>query len=437
MTSLTVILTTLSCLLLGAHALRTGDWGLTLAWVGMAGLVVLRRAWVRIVLLAALLFGVLTWVQVSTGLIQVRMAFGVDWGRLALIMSGVVLITLLAAGLLAGEPGRRFFPKGEDQAGPVAAIFLLTVAGLGFLHTRVELSLLLAARYFPGWGWLQIFALGLYGAWIGNKMLDAQKAPRVRSRIWALFSLVFFAQLGLGLLGKERMLMTGDLHLPVPALIMAGPIFRGHGFFMLILFLSTVALVGPAWCSHLCYIGAWDDRAGRLKHKRPLGGLPRWAWQVRWAIFLLVPLAALAFRTAGMPGLTAVWIAAVFGLVGVGIMVWLSRRRGMMVHCSAYCPIGLLGNLLGRLTPWRLRIASGCTGCMACTRVCRYNALNRNHLERGRPGLSCTLCGDCVGICPGREISYGFLHLSPRSSRRLFVVLVVSLHAVFLAVARI
>ncbi len=88
------------------------------------------------------------------------------------------------------------------------------------------------------------------------------------------FSMVFFAQLLLGLAGIEKLLMTGKLHLPVPALIIAGPLFRGEGVFMLILFAATVLLVGPAWCSYLCYIGAWDNYAATAQ-KRP-GRLPSW-----------------------------------------------------------------------------------------------------------------------------------------------------------------
>jgi hypothetical protein len=41
---------------------------------------------------------------------------------------------------------------------------------------------------------------------------------------WTFFSVVFFAQLVLGLAGMPSMLMTGELHAPVPALILAGPV---------------------------------------------------------------------------------------------------------------------------------------------------------------------------------------------------------------------
>ena len=34
---------------------------------------------------------------------------------------------------------------------------------------------------------------------------------------------------------------------PIPAMILAGPLYRGEGFFMPLLFLSTIFFVGPAW----------------------------------------------------------------------------------------------------------------------------------------------------------------------------------------------
>jgi ferredoxin len=107
-----------------------------------------------------------------------------------------------------------------------------------------------------------------------------------------------------------------------------------------------------------------------------------------------------------------------------------------MAHCTAFCPIGALSNLLGKVAPWRIRIDSGCTRCGRCTRTCRYGALAPADVERGRPGFTCTLCGDCLGSCRERSIGYRFPGLSAETARRLFVVTAVSLHAVFLGVAR-
>jgi polyferredoxin len=232
--------------------------------------------------------------------------------------------------------------------------------------------------------------------------------------------------------------MTGRLHLPVPALIAAGPIFRGGGLFMAILFASTVLLVGPAWCSHLCYIGAWDDACSRRGPKTPRVLSPRWSVGGRLATLVLVCGGALALRGLGVSGAVAAFLAGGFGLLGVGVMLSASRRLGAMAHCTAYCPIGLVGNLLGRLVPWRMGISlDTCTRCGACARACRYSALTPQHIEAGRPGLSCTLCGDCVGACPHDSMRYRFPGLSPARARAAFLTLVAALHAVFLGVARI
>jgi polyferredoxin len=292
-------------------------------------------------------------------------------------------------------------------------------------------------RYLPGWGGAEIFCLGVYAAWVGSLMRDPARARRVRPRIWALFSFVFFAQLGLGLAGLDEMLMTGRLHLPVPALIIGGPLYRGGGLFMPLLFGGAVLLAGPAWCSHLCYIGAWDDRMSRLGKTAPQAeSASSWAWG-RWATLGLVVITALGLRLAGVSGPVAVWLGAGFGLAGVGVMVLVSRRRGVMAHCAAWCPMGLVAALLGRINPFRVRLGEGCTGCGACARACRYGALDEARIDSRRPGPGCTLCGDCVGACPRGSAGYAFPGLGPRAARELFLLVVITLHAVFLGVARI
>ena len=108
-----------------------------------------------------------------------------------------------------------------------------------------------------------------------------------------------------------------------------------------------------------------------------------------------------------------------------------------MVHCTAVCPLGLVSNLLGKISPFRVRISEACTGCRRCIGACRYGALDVAQVEQRRPGSGCTLCGDCLQSCDVGALSYRFLRLSPARARKLFLVLVVTLHAVFLGVARV
>lgn len=429
-------------LTLAAHALRGGDWGLCAALVVFAAAMATRQGFVRLAWAVALVLGAVFWVRGGLSFYQVRAALGEPWLRLALILGGLTLASLASGLWLLGERARAFFHRNSDTEAVRAAAFALAVGGLYLARSKAKVAVLLADRFAPGSGWLEMLALGFYAAWVAGVILDPARHKRLRPKLWALFSAVFFAQLALGLAGFTDFLMTGRLHLPVPALIAAGPLFRGGGLFMPILFVSTVILVGPAWCSHLCYIGAWDDQCSRLGPKRAKP-LPRsWAIGGRLAALVLACGTALVLRAQNIPGETAAWLAAGFGLAGLGVMALVSRRLGVMAHCTAFCPIGLAGNLLGRLTPWRVRIdRETCTGCGSCARACRYSALTPAEIEAGAPGLPCTLCGDCIGACPHDSMGYRLAgplsHIAPGRVRAALAVLLGALMAVFLGVARI
>jgi len=142
-------------------------------------------------------------------------------------------------------------------------VFLFTAGLLSVVQVMLDNPIILAERFVRGGGWLEIAVVSVYAAFVAYKMHDPENVPRWRILIWTVFGIVFFTQLILGLLGAHRLLMTGKLHLPIPMMILAGPIYRGHLSVMTILFLSTVILTGPAWCSQLCYLGAFDNLAAK------------------------------------------------------------------------------------------------------------------------------------------------------------------------------
>jgi polyferredoxin len=325
--------------------------------------------------------------------------------------------------------------KANSHWGAIASSVILTTGMLCIVQVMVERPMLMIERFSPGSGWLEIVVLALYAGFITPKILNPATSVRWRTILWLTFSIIFFSQLMLGILGLEHFLMSGRLHLPIPALIIAGPVYRGENFFMPILFGSTLLFIGPAWCSYFCYLGGWDFLASQqLKRSKPM---PKWRQSLRIAILLLVVGTAWFFRQSETSATFVVWLAALYGLGGIAVMLLFSRRQGNMVHCSTYCPIGLVANVLGKISPFRMRINDSCTGCRKCSRVCRYDALNPADLDRGRPGLSCTLCGDCIGSCRNSLIYYCFPGLSQRMARTMFVVIVVSFHAVSIGVARI
>ncbi len=423
------LLTTLSFVLLAAHAMRVEGPGAALFWLFALLLPLARGGWRHMVMAGLLFCGVVLWAEVAVQLVGQRLLLQLPWYRLAAILSGVLLVTLAAA-LLQLRRVRAL--RGEGGASGLA--FLLVVAILAVVRQKAPFDILLFDRFYPGGGWVAVFLLGCYASWLLTKMA-ADGEGKWRRLAWSLFSLVFFLQLGLGLLGLDVFLMTGKLHLPIPALIVAGPLYRGEGLFMLVLFAVTILLVGPAWCSHLCYIGAWDNLAAHSR-KRP-APLPGWTRALRWAICGLVFASPVALKVAGVPTLAALLLAAVFGLGGLAVMALWSRQSGTMAHCTVYCPMGLLATLLGRINPWRVVIAEGCCSCGLCSRSCRYGALSGSDIRLLRAGQSCSLCGDCLGACPHGHLHYRFPGLSRNGARTAFLVMAVTLHAVFLGVARL
>jgi len=425
----------LSLALLAAHFSRNDQPGLVLAALGAMALLLIKRPWAPRLLTTLLLAGSAEWIATTVRLVQGRLALGLPWGRLALILAVVALFTAASAWLLRPFIRRQLRRETDPPWLPVTVFWLVAVL-LGTVHAVVDPPLLLLERFAPGYGWLEIFLLGLYGAWLAEKLVTAgADFARWRSRLWRLFALVFFSQLLLGLAGVEECLMTGDLHLPVPAVIVAGPVFRGAGFFMMILFAATVLLAGPAWCSYLCYFGPADDLACR-RVRRPEAA-PAWRGWLQFVLLFLVPLGALTLRLTGVSAAAAAGTALAFGAAGIGLMILQSRRTGSMVHCTAWCPMGWLATRLGLINPFRLRLDPACHRCGACTPACRYGALEPAHLAAGRVGTNCTLCGDCVGTCRDGYLRYAFPGLTAVAAHRVFIGLIVSVHALFLGVARI
>ncbi len=336
--------------------------------------------------------------------------------------------TGLAATPLALTPPRTLVLAPVIGAAALAAV-LLTVVQLA-----VDPPLLLAERFLPGAGWAEVALLAVYAGWLAALLQRPGAWARLRARIWLLFSAVFFGQLLLGLAGVEQCLMTGHLHLPIPALVAAGPVYRGEGLFMPILLLSTLVLVGPAWCSWLCYVGAWDNTLARTRQPgRALA--PRRREAIRLVLLVIVLVGAWLLRISGAPAATAALLAGLLGVAGVGVMASVSARRGWLAHCTSFCPLGWLVVRLGRISPFRLRIVPSCRSCGACRADCRHGALDREAWQRQKPHVSCTLCGDCLDRCD--DLSLRFPGLSPHGARHLLTALVVALHAVFLGVARI
>ena len=307
---------------------------------------------------------------------------------------------------------------------------------LSIVQLKVDPPMLLAERFFIGFGWLQIIIMSILGGILVLKMSNPEKTKRWRTISWTIFSIVFFIQLGLGIAGFEDFLMTGKLHFPIPALIPGGALYRMEFGFMPILFAITVLLTGPAWCSQLCYFGALDNLSASIKSKKLKSKKQKLLLTKNVSLVVFIVF-VLALRFFDLPLKTIIIIASAFGIIGFFVILIFSTQKGKMTHCIYYCPLGTILNYSRYINPFRMYIDNNCTECMACTSSCKYQALEKENILNRKPGLTCTMCGDCINSCPTNSIKYKFFKLSPEKARNLYLIITISVYVVFLNVARI
>jgi polyferredoxin len=310
-------------------------------------------------------------------------------------------------------------------------IVVLLLLPLQFTGSR---PLLLMERLFHGGGFIQAGAVAIFASVIEYNMLIPRRSGWWRRFTWSFFSVIFFMQLILGIAVDNIFLMTGDLHLPVPALIIAGPVYRGELSVMTLIFLSAVLLSGPAWCSQYCYFGAIDSAfAGKKGLSTPVNN----RLALKNSLLVLSVAIALLLRLTGAGRGVALTAGITAGITGVIIIVLVSRRRKKMIHCTLWCPVGTLVSYIRHINPFRMRIDNTCTGCMKCSTACRYDALTPADIANLRPGITCTLCGDCLSTCRYSSITYRLPGMNPENARKTYITITVIIYSLVLALARI
>ena len=258
-------------LMTAAHFLRGGaDTGAILC-LALAVLSFSGRGWLRRSVTFLLLASLVLWGVELVHLVRLRIVAGLPFARLGAILLGVLL--LHAGAILWRRRGERNLSAPELAR---SRVFSASVALLFALDALAPFPLLLGERVLPwrGVNGVAILLLAWWGGYCAVGLLNPQASPRRRRVMWTVFASVFFLQFLLGVTVASSLLMTGRLHLPVPFMMLSGPVYRGEGMFMLALFSVSVLLVGSAWCSHLCYFGVWDCLSATSSRRkgRPVKG---------------------------------------------------------------------------------------------------------------------------------------------------------------------
>ncbi|MDO4840798.1 MAG: 4Fe-4S ferredoxin [Desulfovibrionaceae bacterium] len=431
----------LACLLFAAHLMRAGNFAGAATCILWSLACFLRESWMRYAAIGITGFFAWQWLDAAPLMVQLRIMQQLPFYRLLAILSTVLLVNMLALALCFSPIGKAWFYKNKEHAFAKAGSFLGVIL-LMQPALRMNPPMLLADRLFYGAGSLQVLIAALVAAFVAGQLLNRETASRTRRRIWLLFSVVFFLQFALMLAGLGFFATTGSLHIPVPGVILAGAVYNQKISFMPCLFLFSVLLAGPAWCSHLCYFGSWDYLASRQKkkpcpHPHPL----RW----RLLSLVVITVSALLLRMSGVPILYACLGGILLGFLMVPVSLFLSRKKGIPVYCTMICPLGLAACLAGRLSLWRMKTTKNCIQCRACLPSCRYGALNPEQLQKGQAGLSCTLCRECELACKNGGIRIAFVgeNMAGAKSgkepwaRQLFVAVVSAMQAAFLFMAMV
>lgn len=424
-------------IVLGAHFFRAGNHLMAVCLAGLFFFHGSGSSWKTFVVGFVLAWGVMEWGAATRDLAVLRAHMGAPWMRGALILCLVASMTALGAVYTLRKAIRQ---KKESPGEPVVlqtVAFLLIFAALYALRATKP-DVLLLERFSPRFGGMQIFLLAWYGGYIVDKLHNYRTSRKARKTIWLIFTLVFFGQLGLGVFGIPGVALSDALHIPIPAFIFFAPAYRGSFSMMPFLLIGATLLAGSAWCSLLCYFGSIE---ANLPSAKIIKKAPPWLETAirygRPAILVAGCGTALALRYFGVTTEASLSLAAVFAALSFAIMLFVSKKYTGMVHCTAFCPIGWVVNLMGKLSPWRITVDKRmCDGCGACEKVCSYRAIHAENRERGGAGFSCSLCRDCIGVCPHNAIAVKNFLLPSRLSNGVFTVIVVVLHVLFLTAAR-
>ncbi|MCP5047294.1 MAG: hypothetical protein GY940_08990, partial [bacterium] len=191
---LLLILPLLSCILLAFHFSRLPDYWFALSCLLFPLVLLSRKRWVLRVFQLFPAAMALIWLKSSFSLLP--------------------LLIIVAPLVLEIKEIREMFDRGQPEGVKPAVFACLVTAGLlVIIQLKVKSrAMLLMDRFMPGSGIIEILLLVLYAGWIAEKIIDPGKTALIRRRIWTLFSAVFFTQLSIGILGIDKLLMTGKLH---------------------------------------------------------------------------------------------------------------------------------------------------------------------------------------------------------------------------------
>jgi 4Fe-4S binding domain len=271
---------------------------------------------------------------------------------------------------------------------------------------------------------LLIAVLTTWSVFLTGKMVTTKKRASYRSFYWRLLSIIFFSQILVGVFISSNFLLSGELTIPHPSFfVFSGSHFSRFLSNALLLYFISLVLTGPSWCSHLCWLGSWDQYAASKK-KRKISKSS--IYLLRLLFFLFFVAVVLEFFKPNIKAVAT--LGFVYFIVSILVMAFVSGKYGSMEHCRSFCLIGKLSSIFAKISPFRMvKISTKPIPSSSC----KMGAFDEKPSKNSKL-VNCTLCGDCLDKYGKSDLKMRFFNFS-FDAWPLFISLTIGLHSAFIA----
>jgi len=285
----------------------------------------------------------------------------------------------------------------------------------------------------------------------------------VRRIYQVFFFLLFLSLLAAASYGSIRtfrvaVFLEADPLVALATALSSGVVFGGLILSLVVVFITLV--FGRVFCSFICPLGILNHGMSALprpgkRRQRMASNVWRPLYQTKYYILLAflvlsgfgllqvglmdpIALVTRSFAVTVFPGLQLAgapfyavqpyylggWLVG-----GVFILLLAANRVVMRFWCRTLCPLGALLGFIAKFSLFRIyREPERCNDCQLCTEQCHGACDPHGELRTS----DCVMCLNCLSVCPGGGIRYGFLPsrqseaVAPNLNRRKAVAAVVS-----------
>jgi len=125
--------------------------------------------------------------------------------------------------------------------------------------------------------------------------------------------------------------------------------------------------------------------------------MPEWINVMTEPVYAFLKATILPFRQN--------YFELAFVSLSILLTIFILEKWERRFFCRNICPVGAFYAIIARFSLMQGKGGSKCGKCTNCMTVCRMGAIDE---DRNISPLDCNLCMECVDLCPGSKISFGY-----------------------------